>query len=194
MLEDIDSLNVPRYYALGAIYHIGRENIGRRRLADSLGLTESKTRTMVEHLRDADLLTVEDTLALTEESEGLYRKMADSIKQIDSVPLSFLVDDEISQAVLLSDMEVEDSLELRDEAVRAGATGTTLLAYEGGFQFTDGERPDVPGFARDTETLEEDFGGKAEDGDLLVIVFGPDDPAVIGGLWRVMSILLPTDR
>ncbi|MDY6766523.1 MAG: DUF4443 domain-containing protein [Candidatus Nanohaloarchaea archaeon] len=190
MLEELDSLNVPRYYAVAALYHIGNEEIGRRRLAGEIGLTESKTRTMLDHMRDAGYITARETLTLTEEGATIYDELEDRIKQIAPVDLTYLGVDDTSLAALVSDTEVEDEVMLRDEAVRAGATGMTVLHYDGGFHL-----PSDPGEAApkegqdDLDHLDETFSGAAPD-DIVLVVSAGEIEAATAGLWRtVLSIL-----
>ncbi|MDY6770126.1 MAG: DUF4443 domain-containing protein [Candidatus Nanohaloarchaea archaeon] len=190
MLDDLDRLNVPRYYALAAIYHVGAEDIGRRRLADELGLTESKTRTMLDHLRDAGYIEVQETLTLAERGSDVREELAGTVKQVSPVSLDYLVDDAETLAVLLADTDIEDELSLRDEAVRGGATGMTVLTYDDGFRFPEREEPGSAAYREDRRRLDELFGAAAGDGDTLLAVFAGARPDAAAGMWRALLALL----
>ncbi|MFB6295176.1 MAG: DUF4443 domain-containing protein [Candidatus Nanohaloarchaea archaeon] len=190
MLGELDDLNVPRYYALAAIYHIGKEDIGRRRLADEIGLTESKTRTMLDHLRETGYIEVQETLALTGRGADVRDELAACIKDVAPVSLDYLADDRETLAVLVTGASLESELSLRDEAVRAGASGVTILQYDGGFRFPDRAEPDNDAYRGDRGRLDAVFGERASDGDLLLAVFAGTMADATAGMWRTLLMLL----
>lgn len=190
MLDDLDDLNVPRFYALAALYRIGQDGIGRRRLADWLGLSESKTRTMLDHLRDAGLIGVDETLALTDEGWETVEDIPVRLGGIDDLDLAYLADDSRTTIALVAGTPADDEIAIRDEAVRGGATGLTLLRYDDGFGFPDAQDPDSEQYRTDLARLDDRFGDDASDGDTLLIVFAPEKDRARAGLWRALYALV----
>ncbi|MDY6765730.1 MAG: MarR family winged helix-turn-helix transcriptional regulator [Candidatus Nanohaloarchaea archaeon] len=192
MLDGLTDLNVPRFYALAAIYHIGEEDIGRRRLADEIGLTESKTRTMLGHMRDAGLITAEETLSLAPAGEEVYTALVDTVKAVSEVDLSYFAVDEVCRAALLSGVTVDNEVAVRDEAIRGGATGMTVLQYDQQFRFPSepDSLPERNEAHADLDVLDATFQTAVE-GDVLFIVSADAEETVVAGLWRAIFSVMP---
>ncbi|MFB6292012.1 MAG: DUF4443 domain-containing protein [Candidatus Nanohaloarchaea archaeon] len=186
MMDGLEDLNVPRFYAFAALYYIGSEDIGRRRLAERLGLSESKTRTMLDHLRDAGYVTADDHTKLSGNGEELYSDSLSRVKRIERLELEEVAVGDINVAALVMGAEsrIGSGLEVRDEAVRAGAEGMTVLHFEDGFKFPGEQLGE-----EELEELDEEFDD-AWKGDALLISSAGSVEKAVAGLWRALFYVL----
>ena len=167
MFEELN-LNVDESYAVLSLYFLGKEEIGRRRLSKRLGLTESKTRTMLEHLRDAGFVEAGKTMDLsTGRGEEFFDRIDEKVVDIEEVELENISMRGENIAALLRDVEIESSIKVRDEAVRGGARGMTILNYDNRFNFPEEQEPDSERIEAELRYLEQNFS--AEAGDKLLI-------------------------
>ncbi|MFB6241359.1 MAG: DUF4443 domain-containing protein [Candidatus Nanosalina sp.] len=188
MFQDLN-LNVDRSYALVSIYFLGREEIGRRRLSQRLGLTESRTRTMLEHLRVEGYVEAGETMELTTTSgEKIFKEVDEKIREIREVDLENISMRGENIAALMREVEIDSSIKIRDEAVRGGARGMTILTYEDGFNFPEEQKPDTEKINAELEYLEERF--EAEDGDKLLISSAEELEDAKSGLWSAVAAVL----
>ena len=74
-------------------------------------------------------------------------------------------------------------ISLRDEAVRAGAKGLTVLEFQNGFTFPEDNDPKNKEFEKDINQLKETF--TPEKGQKLLISSGKEEEAR-KGLWRAL--------
>ncbi len=189
MLE-LEDLNVPRFYAFAALYYTGKEDIGRRRLAERIGLSESKTRTMLDHLRESGYVTADDHTKLSSKGERLYSGYHSRIKRIEELELEEIAVGEVNIAALVMGAEsrIGSGLELRDEAVRAGADGMTVLHYDDGFKF-----PGEQLHEGELIELDEEFDD-AWEGDVLLIASADSRDRAAAGLWRALFHIFEGSR
>jgi predicted transcriptional regulator len=188
MLEDLN-LNVDTSYAVLSLYFLGNEEIGRRKLAERLGLTESKTRTMLEHLRVEGLVEAGKTMNLTSpRGEKLFDGIDGKLVEIKEVDLENISMRGENIAALMRDVEIESSIKVRDEAVRGGARGMTILTYDGGFNFPEEQKPDSEKIEAELDYLEEVF--PAERGDKLMISSAGNINEAKQGLWNAVAAVL----
>ena len=187
MLE-LENLNVEEFHAYAALYLVGENNLGRRRLAEELGLTESKTRTMLKHLKNSGYVETGEKTNLTSEGEKIFSGIQKKILKVSEVDLSYLGMGEEAVAAVVKLEKDFKVIELRDEAVRAGAKGLTVLEYQNDFTFPEDEDPDVKKFEKDIELLEKVFTPRK--GDKLLISSGNSEENARKGLWRGLYHLL----
>ncbi len=123
------------YHIVKALLTVGRKRVlGRKLLADDLGLGTGAVRTLIQRLSIAGLLFATPSgCRLTPRGTKLYSKLAGSIL-IHPVDPGRLRVDKCSVAILVrgAARRVKKGLEERDAAVRAGATGAITLIYEAG--------------------------------------------------------------
>jgi Mn-dependent DtxR family transcriptional regulator len=186
------NLNVDRSYALASIYFLGNEEIGRRKLAERLGLTESRTRTMLEHLRDAGFVKAGDTMELTTQGEKIFSEVSKKIQEIEEVDLENISMRGENIAALLRDVEMESSIKVRDEAVRGGAHGMTILTYREGFEFPEEQKPEEEEIKAELDYLKERFD--AGQGDKLLISSAKKIEDAKSGLWSAVAAVLDLEH
>jgi predicted transcriptional regulator len=183
------NLNVDTSYAVLALYYLGNEEIGRRKLADRLGLTESRTRTMLEHLRVEGLVEAGKTMNLTtSRGEELFGEINGKLVEIREVDLENISMRGENITALMRDVNVKSSIRVRDEAVRGGARGMTILTYDERFNFPEEQKPDSEKIEAELEHLEEQF--PAERGDKLLISSAENINEAKQGLWNAVSAVL----
>jgi predicted transcriptional regulator len=125
------------FHVLEAILVIGREApIGRKRLAEVLGLGEGAVRTLIQRLRAWSLVGVvgRGGCALSEKGEELLRELERRLRDVGPVKLELPWSHPASYALIARGAAgmVSRGLEQRDEAVRAGAKALMVLTYQGG--------------------------------------------------------------
>lgn len=191
MFEDIN-LNVDQSYALASIYFLGNEEIGRRKLSERLGLTESRTRTMLEHLRDAGFVEAGDTMEVTTQGEKILSEVSEKIQEIREVDLENISMRGENIAALLRDVNVESSIKVRDEAVRGGARGMTILTYEDGFNFPEEQKPEEEEIKAELDYLDQQFDAKV--GDKLLTSSAQKIGDAKSGLWSAVAAVLDLEH
>lgn len=162
--------------------------MGRRRLAQQLGLTESKTRTMLKHLKNSGYIETGEKTELTENGREIFTEIDNLVEKVSEVDLNYLGMGKKAVATLIETDSDFNVIRLRDEAVRAGAKGLTVLEYQGNFTFPEDEDPNGKEFEKDIELLEEVFS--PEKGDKLLISSGEREENARKGLWRALYHLL----
>jgi len=177
--------------ALQLAYHIRRERIGRRRLADRTGLSEMAVRTALEQLRDRKLVSLERSgVMLTSAGRRHFLPSLEPIRSVFPIGLTTLRLDHVSIGADLARQDTGPAWTLRDRAIQEGATGLLLLRF-GNREWVfahDGEpvrrrNPD------DAATIEAALSDP-RDGDRLMIVSAPDRRRAGLGLWRALSGVL----
>ena len=111
----------------------GKNPIGRKRLAELLGIGEGSTRTIISMLQDHGLITIgKSGIFLT--SKGLEFKRNTHMDVIRGVQAGNVTIGEKDVIVRVPKMarSIGYGCEERDAAIRSGATGATTLVYTGG--------------------------------------------------------------
>lgn len=171
------------------MHALGDGPVGRRTLVERTGFSESVVRTELGKLEArGDVRFAKAGTTLTEQARARYAGLIERVRAVGTVDLRSLALDVANRAAVVAD--APDRLaawQLRDLAVREGATGALLLRREG----DDLVMPDLAerlGAKSPTEAdaIEEAFPGLA-DGDHLVIVYAPDVARAAGGLWNILS-------
>jgi predicted transcriptional regulator len=179
------------FHLLLAIELISKEIIGRSKLAEKLNVGEGAVRTMVERLRDAELITTSKAgcaltskgLRLWEEYESVFKKVEIGKNELTLANYNF--------AILVKNRghKVRSGMEQRDAAVRAGAKGATTIMFKGGRLIIPSASNDV---AKDFPKAASQIAKllKLEENDAVII--GSDDSlekADLGALAAAWTLL-----
>ena len=123
-------------HLLKAIMLMGREGpLGRKSLSDKLPLGTGAVRTLIQRLRDHQLISEDrQGCRLTERGLKLYSTLVSRISQPVVIDAGRLALDKWNVALLVHNAahKIGAGLEQRDAAVRAGATGANSIIYSGG--------------------------------------------------------------
>jgi len=153
-------------------------SVGRKRLGELLGLNEGVTRTLLRHLKEANLIEVmRRGMKLRDEGKRLLAAFSIFISGGTEVPRSQLTLGPQNFALLVrrAGHHVRDGVEQRDAALKAGALGATTLVF-------DGERLTLPGMQEIPSRAEEVY-------DLLLSRLNPrkGDAIIIGTAVDILS-------
>ncbi|MBU0595637.1 hypothetical protein KJ567_03025 [Candidatus Bipolaricaulota bacterium] len=178
--------------ALQLAYHVGRSRLGRRRLALATGLSEMAARVELERLRDRGLIRIERAgVELTDAGSAHFAPMLEPIRGICELALTSLRLGLVALAAQVRAEERSAAWILRDRAVRGGASGLLLLAWDdAGWRFAHDGEPVSRRNARDAAAIEYAFADP-QDEDRLVIAFGSTLPQASLGLWHVLADFAP---
>lgn len=135
------------YWAL----HLLRDGkrIGRKRLAEEVGVGEGSMRRILETLREWDMVTIKQTgITITRSGLGFLSEIPIKVVDID---LGDAIVGECSQGVLVTGVanKIENGMQQRDAGIRAGASGCTTVIIRDGVLMVppdwnlDVERPEI---------------------------------------------------
>ncbi|MGB2982816.1 MAG: hypothetical protein WBC63_03010 [Candidatus Bipolaricaulia bacterium] len=176
---------------LQLIYHVGLEGLGRRRLAESTGLSEMTVRLELERLRERGYVDLKRAgPELTNQGRHHFAPVFERIGAVQALELTTLRLDAVALAAYSFLKESPPAWAIRDVAIREGATGLVLLQYsESGWSFTHDDEPVRLRNAHDALTIETAFPDPAcEDG--LIIASAPDRRLAGLGLWGAIGGVL----
>ena len=108
--------------------------VGRKRLGELLGLNEGVTRTLLRHLKEANLIEVTRRgMKLREEGKRLLAAFSIFMSGGTEVPRSPLTIGPQNFALLVrrAAHHIRSGVEQRDTALKAGALGATTLIFDG---------------------------------------------------------------
>lgn len=115
-----------------------RKGLGRKQLAKELGIGEGSARTILDRLKRQGLITSSrGGQSITAKGK---RELGEALEyvQIDAGDLT-VGDVDVATVVRKAAAKVKRGIEQRDEAIKAGADGATMLIFKGGkLQFPDG--------------------------------------------------------
>ncbi len=113
------------------------KTIGRKQLAKILGVGEGSMRTILNQLKEQELITSSrGGHAITAKGKRALDKPLESV-QIDAGDLT-VGDVDVAIVVRRAGNKVKKGIEQRDEAIKAGADGATVLVFRAGkLQFPD---------------------------------------------------------
>jgi len=142
LLEKITSEKAPGpspsfsvFHLLHAIELISEKTIGRSKLAENLKVGEGAVRTIINRLKDADLVaTSKSGCALTSEGLRLLREYKSIFKKKIEIGKNELTLADYNFAILIKNCghKVRSGVEQRDAAVMAGAKGATTIMFKEG--------------------------------------------------------------
>lgn len=145
------------------------KRIGRKRLADEVGIGEGSMRRILDTLSDWDYISIKQTgIIITKEGQSF-------LKQIPIQPVDIFLEGSVigteQQGVIVKGVanKVRNGMEQRDAGIKAGAEGCTTIIYRDGNLCIppdwslDAERPEI------AKKIREEYGME------------PDDALIIGG-------------
>ena len=142
LLEKLSSEKAPgpspsfsMFHLLHAIELISEKTIGRSKLAENLKVGEGAVRTVINRLKDADLVaTSKSGCILTNEGSRLLREYKSIVKKKIEIAKNELTLADYNFAILIKDRghKVRSGVEQRDAAVMAGAKGATTIMFKEG--------------------------------------------------------------
>lgn len=142
LLEKIMSESAPGPSPTFSLFHIllameliSEKTIGRSKLAESLKVGEGASRTIIDRLKDAGLITTSKAgCALTDEGSRLWKEYKSIFKKKIEIEKSELTLANYNFAILMknSGHKVKSGVEQRDAAVMAGARGATTMMFKEG--------------------------------------------------------------
>ena len=115
-----------------------RKTIGRKQLAEELGVGEGSMRTILNQLKKRGLITSSrGGHALTTKGKRFLGKPLEFV-QIDAGNIT-VGNFDVATIIRGAAKKVKRGIEQRDEAIKVGAQGATVLIFKAGkFQFPDG--------------------------------------------------------
>ena len=142
LLEKITSEKAPGpspsfsvFHLLHAIELISEKTIGRSKLAENLKVGEGAVRTIINRLKDADLVvTSKSGCALSSRGLRLLREYRSIFKKKIEIGKNELTLTDYNFAILIKNRghKVRSGVEQRDTAVMAGAKGATTIMFNEG--------------------------------------------------------------
>lgn len=140
------------------------KRIGRKQLAGELGVGEGSMRTILNQLKKQGLITSSrGGHALTAKGKRSLGKPLEFV-QVDTGDLT-LGKVDVATIVRGAAKKIKRGIEQRDEAIKVGAQGATVLVFKGGkLQFPDGF---IKVGKRDSEIIIKTF--KPREGDVIII-------------------------
>ena len=173
------------YWALHTLRD-GRR-MGRKRLAEEIGVGEGSMRRILDTLREWEMVTIKQTgITITRSGLGFLEEIPISVVDID---LGDAVVGSCGQAVVVYGVadKIENGMQQRDAGIRAGAYGCTTVVIRGGCLMIppdwnmDKERPAVADAVRSAT--------KMTDKDVLIVGSGPNkNVAVVAALTAAFEL------
>ncbi len=148
------------YWALHVLS--GGKRLGRKRLAEEIGVGEGSMRRIIETLREWDMIQIKQTgITITRSGLGFLDEIP--IRVID-ISLGDSVLGEYSQSVLVYGVadKIQNGMQQRDAGIRVGATGCTTVVIRDGKLIIppdwniDVERPEIAKSIRATGMTDKD--------------------------------------
>lgn len=138
------------------------KRMGRKRLADEIGVGEGSMRRILETLREWEMIQIKQSgITITRSGLGFLSEIP--LKVID-VDLGDSIVGDYSQSVLVFNVadKIQNGMQQRDAGIRVGATGcTTLVIRDGNLTIPpdwnmDVERPEIAKNVRATGITDKD--------------------------------------
>ena len=154
--------------------HASRASLGK-----DLALGQGVIRTLVRHMKAADLIeTTNGGTKMTKRGKAVYDELARAVSAETPLPTCSVAVGKFNYAVLLKSLSysIKSGVEQRDAAIRQGATGaTTLLFSDGRFLMPNSSTDSLRNEPKIKKVLLEKL--KPEDGDAVII--GTSDKSLI---------------
>lgn len=138
------------------------KRMGRKKLADEIGVGEGSMRRIIETLREWDMIQIKQTgITITRAGLGFLEEIP--IRVVD-VSLGDSVVGEYSQSILVLGVadKIQNGMQQRDAGIRVGATGCTTVVIRDGKLIIppdwniDEERPEIAKNVRATGMTDKD--------------------------------------
>jgi predicted transcriptional regulator len=123
------------FHLLNALELIGEKPVGRSKLAKELEVGEGTVRTLIERLRDFELITTSKAgCALTQKGLRLWKEYKSIFPKKTEIEKSEIAFAEHNFAVLVKNngSKIKSGVEQRDAAVVVGAKGATSCVFKEG--------------------------------------------------------------
>ena len=114
---------------------IAEKPIGRNKLAEKLDVGEGAIRTIVNHLKDANLITTSKTgCTLTAKGSSVWKKLRETFPNSGEIAKTELTNAAYNYAFLVKNSadKVKSGIEQRDTAIAAGAKRAVIIVSKGG--------------------------------------------------------------
>jgi hypothetical protein len=118
------------YWALHLLS--GGKRMGRKKLADSIGVGEGSMRRIIDTLREWEMITIKQTgIMITKSGQGFLNELPMRVVDVD---LGDSVVGKHQQGVMITDVasKIGNGMQQRDAGIRAGAEGCTTLVIRNG--------------------------------------------------------------
>lgn len=184
------------HIAYQLLYELRDAPLGRRTLADRTGLTESVVRTELEKLEAQKFVSFSKLgTALTARGRRFLTQKLSIVVNVQDAHLKNLMLDRYGQmAHLRGAADGFSAWIYRDIAIREGATAALFLVqYRGAPRFVEEHEALVKYNPHDNHVLEQAFP-HLQDGDLIIVVFGPTKGAAARGLWAALWTLVSSHK
>jgi len=202
-LEKITSKKAPGpspvfsiFHVLSALELISEKAIGRSKLTEELGVGEGTVRTMIQRLKDAEIITTSKRgCTLTSKGQRLRKEYTTIFTKKVQIGKSELTLADYNFAVLVKNQghKIKSGIEQRDAAIMIGAKGATTIIFKEGHLV-------IPSVSND---IAEDFPEaanqiirflKPEENDAIIIGSASDSmKAEYGALAAAWTILDDSD-
>ena len=181
--------------ALRLAFLLQKERLGRRRLATRTGLSEMTVRLELEQLRSRGLVQLDQLgCKLTDKGLSTFSPVLNLVVKVLPVELDGLQIDTVSLAAHLRRARVPAAWQLRDEAIREGASGLIMLSqHEDEWIFSHDQEPVRVQYLDDAQQLDQIFQ-EVNPNDVVLIVSGPDRGVCAQGLWRTIRVIAIPSR
>ncbi len=145
--------------------------IGRKKISKEMKLGEGTTRTLLDQLKDRGLIKSNNRgHSLTDEGKSLAEEISKNMLHFDAGDLTVGEVDVAMVAGNDSSLNIKNGIDQRDEAIKAGAQGATVVKFEGGVLKMVDSRTEIDGEV--TEEITEKLS--LSDGDVIIIATGED--------------------
>lgn len=172
--------------AYRALWIIAKGQMDRKTLARQLKIGEGSTRSVIRHLLENKLIEVKKRGAvLTKEGVGFVSELKKSIPSTGKIEKTDLTFQQAAYAVRMggsfANNRIKGGIEQRDAAIRAGASGATVLRLhlarlvfpDSGYAVSEAQK----------NLFEEKLGGLRE-GDAIIMCYGESELARERGAWN----------
>ena len=138
------------------------KRMGRKRLADEIGVGEGSMRRILETLRQWEMITIKQTgITITRSGLGFLAEIPIKVVDLD---LKDAIVGTYGQAVVVYGVgkKIENGMQQRDAGIKAGATGCTTLVIRDGVLMVppdwnmDEKNPAVAARVREVTNITED--------------------------------------
>ncbi|MFP3985076.1 MAG: DUF4443 domain-containing protein [Candidatus Bathyarchaeia archaeon] len=179
-------------HVLKALELIAEKPVGRNRLSKDLALGQGATRTLIERLKEKDLISVDRAgCILSKRGERVWRALRKVFPRKIVLRQSGLTVGRFNVAILVKNCggRVRFGLEQRDAALMSGAEGATTLVFRDGKLAVPPEQRDV---AEDFPRIYEELVNvlKPRENDVIIIGSADSpDKAEYGALAAMLTLL-----
>ncbi|MEK6954906.1 MAG: DUF4443 domain-containing protein [Candidatus Micrarchaeota archaeon] len=174
-----------------ALWILSQGEISRKSLSQKLAVGEGSTRSILAHFSKKGLVRItKQGCTLTNRGLGFIHAIKKSVLKVSGVRGSPITFNHPAFGIHLRALgrKLKKGLEERDEAIRAGASGATvLMVKKGRFAFPGSESND---FVRGEVAKELKNEFNAQDGDVLILSYSHNGLSAERGAWNAAIFLM----